>query len=398
MILETINKLICEKNKTSFVLFDKYFKLLEFDKSIIDVVDDERYLSYGEDIRELIWLFIGLEENMYALYEENTQPVHIPMVIKNDNYYDLDIETFLTPEGEKLFIAFFIQKSKKSIDYINMIKAINKKTLIYETKNNDKYNSIEKQLINFVVDLEGSIVDVSDALLHFFNVEKDKILGTHFSTFFQTRDSFDEKENIILTAKNSMDKTVFFHANIIPLSNNDVVYENLIVCQDITYLHQVKKKLEYVSELDTLTNLINSDYLLKEIDKKMYQKKPFSLALIDIKDFSQINEEYGHHAGDMLLKHIASNLKDILRENDIIARISGDHFVILFDTSYKNIEKTLKRIENMAEEYPFLYSQEDKIEYDFLLTALEYTNDIKSSKELLDMLQKKIAHLKVKRK
>ena len=395
MILETINKLVCEKNKTSFILFDKHFKLLEFNDSITEIVDNKKYLHYGEDIREIIWLFIGLENDMYTLFEDETKTIHIPMIIKNSNYYDLDIETFTTPEGEKLFIAYFIQKSKKSIDYINMIKAINKKTLIYETNNNNKYSSIEKQLISFVVDLEGTITDVSDALLHFLNIEKDKITGTHFSTYFQTRDNLTEDENIILTAKNSMDETIFFHANIIPLSNNDVVYENIIVCQDITYLQQVKTKLEYVSELDTLTNLINRDYLLKEIDKKIYQKTPFSLALIDVKKFSNINEEYGYHAGDMLLKHIAHILKDIIRESDILARISGDNFVILFDSSYKNIEATHSRIKKIPQEHPFLYSQEDKIIYDFFLTSIDDNGYKKSSKELLDILHRQMMRLKV---
>ena len=63
--------------------------------------------------------------------------------------------------------------------------------------------------------------------------------------------------------------------------------------------------------------------------------------------FKKVNDEYGHHVGDMLLKHLGEVLSDIIRDKDTIAILGGDEFVILFEhlESLEYLNLTLKRIE-----------------------------------------------------
>jgi len=380
------------------MLFDKNFKLLEFNESVQEVVDDEASLTFGEDIREVVWSFHGLENDMMALFEDKDKAsIHIPMIFKNGFYYDLDIETLETEEGEQLFIAYFIQKSKNSIEYIEMIKEINKKTLISETsKDQERQMLLNRELISFTVDLNGIIVELNDALAYFLHLEKDKIKGSHFSTFFQTRDSLVEDKNIIFTAKNPANEIVYFNVTVLPLAQQGHVYENMIICQDISYLQQVKKKLEYVSEFDALTALPNKNYLLQEIDKHIQEHKPFVIAFIDICHFTTINKEYGYHAGDMLLKHIAKLLESMIRTEDVVARIGGDQFAILFKISHQNLVNTLKRIKQIPLNAPFIYSKEDKIDFSFYMATLQYPKETQTTKQIMEILEKKIGREKVK--
>jgi diguanylate cyclase (GGDEF)-like protein len=378
------------------MLFDKNFKLLDFNELLKDIVDDEVSLTFGEDIREIVWSFIGLEEELLALFRNEKKLIHIPMILKNDHYYDLDIEILETQEGEKLFIAYFIYKSKNSIEYIEMIKEINKKTLINETsKDQERQMLLNKELISFTVDLDGIIVALNDALAYFLHLEKDKIQGSHFSTFFQTRNLLLEDKNIIFTAKNPANKVIYFNATVLPLTKNGKIYENMIICQDISYLQEVKKKLEYVSEFDTLTALPNKNYLLQEIDRHSMVHKSFVIAYIDIKNFTEINKEYGFHAGDMLLKHIAKLLEDMMRVEDIVARIGSNQFAVLFQISYKNLLSTLERIKHIPLNTPLIYSKEDKIDFSFYMVTAQYPEEAENTQAIMEILEKKMLREKV---
>lgn len=88
-----------------------------------------------------------------------------------------------------------------------------------------------------------------------------------------------------------------------------------------------------VSMKDGLTGLYNFSFLKEQISiffnmAKRY-KKTFSVAIIDIDNLKQINDTYGHAAGDFVLQNFSSIAKETLRKSDIITRYGGDEFIIL---------------------------------------------------------------------
>ncbi len=87
------------------------------------------------------------------------------------------------------------------------------------------------------------------------------------------------------------------------------------------------------AEIDFLTGLVNrrrfERALLEMINDYQTMRYPFALILLDVDNFKQINDKYGHTAGDQVLKEIALILKTFLRANNIPARIGGEEFAIL---------------------------------------------------------------------
>jgi diguanylate cyclase (GGDEF)-like protein len=86
--------------------------------------------------------------------------------------------------------------------------------------------------------------------------------------------------------------------------------------------------LENASVTDSLTGLYNRRYL-----SHLYHStsdKQFSVMFIDIDDFKEVNDSYGHDFGDLLLLQIAARLKQGVRKTDILVRYGGDEFVICF--------------------------------------------------------------------
>ena len=90
------------------------------------------------------------------------------------------------------------------------------------------------------------------------------------------------------------------------------------------------KKLAYSDILTNLPNRAAFYQLLESLTNSLNRKKQrFALLYIDLDDFKSVNDTLGHDIGDVLLKEIAKRLKDVCRDNDFTARLSGDEFCLL---------------------------------------------------------------------
>jgi|Deesub1362B_J571_1020462.scaffolds.fasta_scaffold00001_428 diguanylate cyclase (GGDEF)-like protein len=95
----------------------------------------------------------------------------------------------------------------------------------------------------------------------------------------------------------------------------------------------LQNKLRQQARLDPLTQVYNRSYfeqvLTREIERSQRYNLPLALILLDIKEFKKINEEYGHQAGDNLLKSLACLLVEQVRKVDSVFRLGEDEFAIL---------------------------------------------------------------------
>jgi diguanylate cyclase (GGDEF)-like protein len=88
---------------------------------------------------------------------------------------------------------------------------------------------------------------------------------------------------------------------------------------------------------DRLTGLANREALLRRLEDKIILRrraadaKLFAVLFLDLDRFKEINDTYGHDAGDRVLQIIAERMRTSVRDTDIVARFAGDEFVILFD-------------------------------------------------------------------
>ncbi len=94
-----------------------------------------------------------------------------------------------------------------------------------------------------------------------------------------------------------------------------------------------REKLYKLSVTDYLTGSYNRRYLLEALDIEFMKSKRYgfslSCILIDIDNFKNINDQYGHQVGDFTLKSIAEVIQEVIREVDIFGRYGGEEFLIL---------------------------------------------------------------------
>ena len=111
----------------------------------------------------------------------------------------------------------------------------------------------------------------------------------------------------------------------------------VVVSRDVTERKKIEENLRHLSYHDMLTGLPNrilfSDRLKQAIAAAKRDKRHIlSMMFMDLDNFKEINDRFGHAAGDLALKEVASRIQDCLRESDTAARMGGDEFVVLLPT------------------------------------------------------------------
>jgi len=117
------------------------------------------------------------------------------------------------------------------------------------------------------------------------------------------------------------------------------------------------EKLRIAASRDPLTDLLNrrvmESVLEREFKRALRYAVPLSLVFLDLDDFKQVNDRYGHDAGDALLKYFGNQLTKMSREIDVVARFAGDEFVIILpSTTLKEAFKLTKRLQLYLLENP----------------------------------------------
>ncbi|MDX2367215.1 MAG: EAL domain-containing protein, partial [Colwellia sp.] len=125
----------------------------------------------------------------------------------------------------------------------------------------------------------------------------------------------------------------------INVGRNQITNSLHFVCvfSDISAQKAAEKKLRYLANYDHLTDLPNRSLLLERIKSAMEsskrQSKTIALFFIDLDRFKQVNDSLGHDCGDLLLVEVSRRLSELSRVNDTVARIGGDEFVLLLETT-----------------------------------------------------------------
>jgi diguanylate cyclase (GGDEF)-like protein len=103
--------------------------------------------------------------------------------------------------------------------------------------------------------------------------------------------------------------------------------------EDITERRRGEARIAFMAHYDPLTGLANRAFFLEKIEEAGARLRrwgePFTVFMLDLDRFKNVNDSLGHAAGDALLKETAVRLKSALRETDVVARLGGDEFAII---------------------------------------------------------------------
>ncbi len=132
------------------------------------------------------------------------------------------------------------------------------------------------------------------------------------------------------------------------------------------------EKLKELSLKDSLTGVYNrrilEDFVSEELEKAKKYSFDLSFIMIDIDNFKEINDQYGHIIGDFVLKRIAHLISKKIRKGDLIIRYGGEEFLVML--SYCNLQNAFKRAEEIRKAIEELSLEKLKITASFGVTSL----------------------------
>ena len=167
---------------------------------------------------------------------------------------------------------------------------------------------------------------------------------------------------------------------------------------DITGRRQAEVKLEWQAFHDGLTGLPNRlmffEFLNKLVQDYRRNKREFTILFIDLNGFKVINDNYGHHAGDEILKHTAQQLSNILRQTDTVARLGGDEFAVLLpETSPSQAQRVINSIVESIKQ-PLIYNGVS-LSVTASIGMAACPDDATSADELLNAADKRMYDIKL---
>lgn len=154
------------------------------------------------------------------------------------------------------------------------------------------------------------------------------------------------------------------------------------IITDITEDKERERNLYKLAMYDNLTKLPNREMFYefaniaqKEAEEK---KKIFALLFLDLDNFKEINDQYGHLVGDRLLRALSQRLRNAIRESDIASRFGGDEFVVLLK-DIKSVENTKKVSQHIVDSIskPYTISDEKiRVSASIGISLYSYRTDI----------------------
>lgn len=152
-------------------------------------------------------------------------------------------------------------------------------------------------------------------------------------------------------------KKIWLRLHIKSLANKNTVIGAQIIIDDITEKKQMEYELRHLSTIDYLTNIYNRRFFMEQLETEVERAQrtgsKFSLVMLDIDHFKKINDNFGHNAGDLVLKSVAEMIKNRIRKIDCLARWGGEEFVILMLDTTVSMSKVL--IEELRENISKIY-------------------------------------------
>ncbi|WP_077866408.1 histidine kinase N-terminal 7TM domain-containing protein [Clostridium saccharobutylicum] len=263
-----------------------------------------------------------------------------------------------------------------------------------------------------------------------YNLEEIKVfkfkLGQHFGWFNEKiaiektviLNDIDKMKNVKMlnTAegikiKSAISSPIIIDGKLYGFLNIDSIYNNMFNEGDLELMeymrnqvsiviknHRLYEETVYLSRYDKLTNVYNRSYfeqlLYTEINKNNEYKREFFLIVFDLNDLKLVNDNYGHLAGDELIKTFSRGLSGLAKEIDIIGRFGGDEFVgAFFNIHLQRLVNKLQELIEYFKNNPIVF-EGNKIVCSYSYGIVSFPRDGTEFNQLIKIADKRMYEYK----
>lgn len=234
-----------------------------------------------------------------------------------------------------------------------------KKRMLTELKNIERTFRLITENTNdliIITNEDGIIIYASPSYRIFLGYENVDLQGQFYSdivdeeskmawqTFLNNYSGQTETQfELLLKAKDGTPVWTEGNVTVVHDPEREKVSQIMMVSREITHRKERENDLLYLAYHDTLTQLPNRRYLLKEFPKLLAEAQNanncLAMLYIDGDDFKDVNDKYGHDTGDDFIQKFGQVLINSVRSHDLVIRIGGDEFIVILTGLTKENEK-----------------------------------------------------------
>jgi diguanylate cyclase (GGDEF)-like protein/PAS domain S-box-containing protein len=214
-----------------------------------------------------------------------------------------------------------------------------------------------------ITDVLGNIIDANQSFTNITGYTHDEILGKNpkiLQSGYHDNEFYDElwqtlkrqrywQGEVWNRRKNGEIYAGWLNISVVTNAKNEIIHY-IGSFSDISLLKQREQQLEQITHYDPLTGLPNRILLADRMNLALAQSKRnaclMAVCYLDVDNFQAVNDQFGYAASDQLLIETTQRIKNTLREEDTLARTSGDEFVFLLQdlARVEDCEQTLHRL------------------------------------------------------
>lgn len=364
---------LIEKQKKQFTAS------LQMEKELLKEV----YIKLGEfhyDLRIPYVDFIKGAEILQEHFLLNTQKIEASPHLMDEIFEYFKLMRAYTSKG---YLNRMISEDKKDIeeffnystykDNSNLPKAI----VLEKVKWLGELLSCIENNLDYDIDSHNEVLNTWMGYLKFLSLEKKQFIE-------------NLQHRILINTQN-----LFYflkreeYLEILPL------YTSLLSVYKLTLMMNNAITLEYANKviddmkLDSLSQLYRKDLFEEILAKELsalgrIEGYKFSVVFIDLDDFKNINDTYGHYSGDKVIEKIGESIRKNIRASDFAFRIGGDEFaLILKGTQKENAKKVASKIQADFSSYKFIFNDEINFSLTCSIGIIDQDNKSKSTVEMI---------------
>ncbi len=339
----------------------KYRSLLDHTSNIIVLFDQNGTIEYATPSAEKLTGYTQQELNG----KHFTELIHPDWRIKTSLFYARQIKT----KTQETFNEFPIVAKSGQVRWVAQVlellfdedevtggqgvlmdvsSRIQAQKALKESEQNFRTLFNQSNDAVLIHDLDGILLEVNRRAAEMLGYQLDELVGTDLRTLLSEEESHRLAGNLILLREGAH-IPVFERqlkkkdGSYVPVEINTALVRNsdgqpekaLGVVRDISERKKNEEKLRFLATHDPLTKLPNRTHFnehLKAASARAIRKNSMlAVAFIDLDNFKEVNDQYGHDIGDLVLQIISRRIQNTLRKSDLVARMGGDEFIILVE-------------------------------------------------------------------
>ena len=300
----------------------------------------DQLLSTGDERRRASFVWIGIATLLvlalcgvviWLIVENQTARVRA-LKVQAEKLSDADF-------GEPLQVLHGDELGDLA-EVFNEMREKLKRTTISRDYVDNVLSSMNETII--VTSADGTIKKINDATARMLNYTEEELLGQPLDLIVDKRKSRVLEADVpsgipreaFLLTKSGESVPVSYTAS--HISGDDIDSEDrIIAAQNITERRRAERRIRYLARIDALTKIPNrmqfQHLLQRAIARARRNKKTLCLFYVDIDRFKDVNDTFGHLAGDTTLETVAERLTAVLPDETVIGRLAGDEFAVIVD-------------------------------------------------------------------